>query len=159
MAQTINTLTASQPAGDPSYGGMYYNSTGVVLTVGTGGQYELMTGLSNGIIKGAPYVTGASNTLTVGASGAGVYHVCINASCASNAVDELVEMALWVNGAEETKVESKKKASRAGDEIPMSAQGFVTLAAGGYIDVRFSTTTSGKTVTVYVVNMTMTRIA
>ncbi|HBX52099.1 MAG: hypothetical protein A2275_04715 [Bacteroidetes bacterium RIFOXYA12_FULL_35_11] len=82
----------------PSYGELYENGSST-LTVTTAGTYYQWINATLGITKGAGYVVGsvATDNLTIGASGGGIYRVDANSSLKSND-GRCNKMVLFKNG-------------------------------------------------------------
>ena len=82
----------------PSYGELYENGTSDI-TVTNGATYYQWTNSTVGITKGTGYVVGSSATdnLTIGALGAGIYSIDANSSLKSNG-GRCNNMSVFVNG-------------------------------------------------------------
>jgi hypothetical protein len=146
-----------------SYGFLYEdNDSGSTITVTTAGTYYGWTTATEGEVAGAGYVTsdvadGTADHLTIGANGAGIYHVSFSVSFGGTG-GAVVEVAIFVNGAE-TSVEFLRTLGVAGDTGSAGAVGILDLSASDEVSVRFTSDDNGDDVDVYRCQLLIHRIA
>lgn len=142
------------------YGNLYENTPGgtnLVLT--TAGVWYPWVSSTEGESSGIDYavVSAASDNITIGASGAGVYLITVSCSFSGSNNAE-IHMSVFKGGVEQSTIQAHRKLGGA-DIGSMSCSGLLVLAASDIIDLRFSSDTNSTTVTLEHVQLTIVRIS
>lgn len=149
----------------PAYGELYeVNETGSSVTITTGGSpsgtFYPWTTSTAGLVDPSGNVTAdtANDRLVVGSSGSGVYRVA--ASVSFNATQEReYQLAVHLNGTRVDKLRTDIWFKTEGNDTGGGISGLVQLAAGDYLDLRFSASLSASTITLKHVNLSAVRVA
>jgi len=151
-------VSSSEPPMRP-YAEIYESGAGSVITVTTAGTWYQWTTTNAGDEAGAPLAdaSATSDDITIGASGAGTYLVTAQASL-SGAASALVEGIVTINGTPDNSLRCAHKLDASGNTASVSISGLVTLAAADTVDLRFTSSTNGDTVTVYHANLSVQRV-
>lgn len=124
-----------------------------------------VTSLTNGQVKGAPYITTntANGTMTIGASGAGKYFVAINASMYNQSANVRTYLQLRRNGGgaggspNVPNISAEFINPNASMNVNVHVSGIVNAAVNDVFDVVVCVATASN-VTFYYFNFTMFRI-
>lgn len=130
----------------------HHNSSTITLSEPTS-YYQWTTALS-GVCE---RMTCADDSLTVTFDG--IYRVSAHFSGSINAVNQIVEMDLFLNGEELEKCSVSTKFAISGDEQPMAWTCLVNLVRDDVLTLRFqNATSSGKVLTITHVNLNASRV-
>lgn len=142
-----------------SYGELYEDGGSTAITVTTAGTYYQWASTTVGDTSGAGYVVGsaASDNLTIGASGGGVYLVNYFVSFIG-INNRTAYAAVAKNGTVLPETRFKRTLTSSTDVGVAGGTGIVSLASGDTIDLRFTSSTNGDTVTPVNVGLVITRI-
>jgi len=99
----------------------------------------------------------ANDTITIGASGGGLYLVVMGA-CFGGSNNSLIHGALHLNGSPLTGVKFHRKLAGS-DYGSAGANALIRLSSGDVLDLRFSSDTDTTTLTFMHVHFTVTRIS
>lgn len=165
-------ITTGSPGVQESYAELYYSfgqcgSTGTVKsisvsTICTAGATPI-NALTAGQVKGAPFVTvnAANGTITIGASGAGRYHVTVTASFSISVASISAFLALRRNGVIPSNIPNIQLIQNTAEidprYHPVSMSGIVQAAVGDVFDVVLTNATA-SIFRFWYVNISMVRI-
>ena len=162
VTQTHSLTDKEYVDGLHKYGELYIDAGSTVTTVTTAGTFYKITGYSVGLSSGTTPASGASSNITIATgttySNAGVYNVSYSASFTGTA-NAVVQIAVFVNGTRQPKVNLTRKISAGGDVGRAACSGLLSLAEGDVIDVRVTSDSNGDAITVVSSNLNITRTA
>ncbi len=141
------------------YAELHEHSAGTNITLTDLGVFYQWVSSDVGQCSGVDYLVAstASDNITVGVSGAGVYMVSISASFRGSN-NSNIHGSVFVNAVQQTNLEFHRKMGGA-DIGSGSVQGLVTLVAGDVADFRFSSDTDNTTVTIEHAHLLLVRIS
>ena len=158
----INSSVGGTIAATSVYGNLYINNEGGLgVAITTGGTYVPINGTSwtVGTVKGANYLTGATNgDLTCGTFGAGVYEANWQTTFGGD-TNQVYHAALFKDGVIIASTTSARKLPAApADQGSMSGFGLVTLASGNVVDLRITSVSDTTNATIYHAKVVLKRI-
>jgi len=141
------------------YANLYEDSAGTGIALTTAGTFYRWVSSTAGESSGIDFavVSVASDNITIGVSGAGVYFVSLSASFRGSN-NSNIHGCVFLNAARQGSLEFHRKMGGA-DIGSASAHGLIVLASGDIIDLRFSSDVNTTTVTVEHVQLTLIRIS
>ncbi len=95
-----------------------------------------------------------NDQFVVGANGAGIYRSILTASFSGDP-NTLVHGSVFLNGVRQTKLEFCREMGGAGDTGSAAGNGFVILAVGDILDVRFVADVNNKDVDIWHLGFTL----
>ena len=146
-----------------SYGEMYENNaSGTSITLTTSGTYYGWVSATSGELKGTNYVTFSDNAtadrLVIGTNGAGIYDIDVTFSF-TGSNSQTITGSIFKNDSEITKLSARRGLGTSPPIGNANISGKLSLAANDYIDLRFSSSESSASITIYNINVSLTRIS
>lgn len=140
----------------PSYGELFLatGGAGTPFTVVTAGTPVQVTGMTAGEVSGAPTLTAAASTFTVGASGAGLYRIGAQISNAAGGND-VIHMLVRRNAATVGKLYAVTNIDEA---QCMAITGLLSLNAGDTVSLAVDSDVNNRTINIRRANFNLTRI-
>jgi len=140
------------------YGVLYEDSAGTDITLTTANDFYQWVSSTEGLSSGVAFVvpSTANDNIAIGASGEGVYLVCISSSFAGSN-NSNIHGVVFKNGVRQGNIEFHRKLGGT-DVGDGAAFGLIALSSGDTIDIRFSSDTSSTTLTVQHVQLVIVRI-
>lgn len=120
--------------------------------------YYSITGMSNGEVKGAPYLTLGDDVFTVGESGAGLYRIEFSMSLEADKA-AVLHADVTKNGAHLGTISSDIKLTNQNDQRAMAGAGMVALVTGDTIGLHIKSNTTSTTIGLRHVSFTIQRIS
>jgi len=126
-----------------------FNEPGITINIPVAGTFVKWTSFSSGL--GGPsdlvQVDAANDRLLIGTNGAGVYRAAVTASY-TGSVNILVHIGVFLNGVRQTKLEIDRQLGAAADIGASAINGFISLAVGDDLDIRFTTDVNNRNITI-----------
>ncbi len=134
-----------------------HNNAGTALALGAVGVFAKW--VSSGISIAGPtdllVPSAATDDITVGINGGGIYFAVISVTFGSNKVNSMTECSLFLNSAEVNSIGFHRTIGNAADEGAAPATGPITLAVGDVADVRFNSSVVNTTLQLFHINLTL----
>lgn len=140
----------------PAYGALFENGAGTVINMATGGTYYPWVSSTVGVSNNTT-VSAASDDITIGAAGAGVYQIGFSVSF-SGTTNTTFHWAIFVDAAKQAELDLERKIGTSSDIGVVASMGLLTLSAGEVVSLRTSASANTKTVTVNHVSITLERV-
>lgn len=140
----------------PAYGALYEDAGVTGITVTTAGTYYQWTS-STVSLSTLTTPSSATDNITIGTNGEGVYLISARVSASSTAPPSNVKMAVFVNGTRQAHITGTTEINVTGNE-DIAVSGLVLLAVGDVIDVRFTADQNGDVVTPETISIIATRL-
>lgn len=144
----------------PAAGAELYesNNVGTSINIAFGGTYVQWITPTIGQEVGAVHVDGANDRIQVDTEGGGLYLVTVHVSFGGTA-SEKVSGAVFKNGAIQENMRFEHILDAAGAVVEAGVTGLVRLVDSDSLDLRFTTFSNTRVVTVYRCNLLAMRIA
>ena len=140
----------------PAYGALFENGGGTVINMATSGTYyqwvSSTAGISNNTTPSA-----ASDDITIGAAGAGVYQIGFSVSF-SGSTNTTFHWAIFIDGSKKDELDLERKIGTSSDIGVVASMALLTLSAGEVLNLRTAADGNTKTVTVNHVSLTLERV-
>ncbi len=138
-----------------------HNNAGTVLALGAVGAFSKWVSSSVGPVAGPSDLivpSAASDDLTVGVNGGGIYLVQLGVTFASNRVNAIHEVSAFLNNVEIIEIGFHLTVSNANAQSGNSDAGIMQLDPGDVVDLRINSSIMTTTVTFYHVTLLATSI-
>ena len=132
-----------------------HNDAGTALALGAPGVFAKWVSTNVGLAGPSDLLvpSAATDDITVGVNGGGLYHVIISVSFGSDKVNSLTECSLFVNNVEMPNIGFHRTIGNANDQGSAPANGGGTLSPGNVLDLRFNSSVNNTTLQLFHVTL------
>lgn len=158
---TVQLLCELLNAENEVYGDSYTYSDdapSVTVSAALAETYYPVSGLTSGLVKGAPFLTLNNGVFTIGASGAGIYHVEADMSIVADKA-AVIHVDVVKNGVHSDAIASDIKLGSAVDQRAMSMSGCLSLEPGDTVSLITKSSQANTTIGFRHVTFNLERIS